>query len=80
MSNAIERLAAELMKLSNDEWSRVTERWRAGLDWDAVFGPAWDEISERLCEVDRSVVTLTRDGDALVDVIPQATVRLRQQA
>lgn len=53
MSPAIERLAEELMKLSNEEWVRATERWLAGHDWQGVFGPAWDEISERLSAVDR---------------------------
>ncbi|MDP3513292.1 MAG: hypothetical protein Q8S20_11125 [Sulfuritalea sp.] len=53
MSNAVERLAVQLMKLSNDEWARATERWIAGQDWNGVFGPAWDEISEQLTEIDR---------------------------
>lgn len=48
MSNAVERLAAELMKIPDDEWARITERRIAGQDWNAAFGPAWDEISERL--------------------------------
>lgn len=52
MSAAIERLAAELMKLSDAQWQCATERWRAGLGWDEVFGPAWEEISERLHAID----------------------------
>jgi hypothetical protein len=52
MSNAVERLADQLMKLSNDEWTRATEHWIAGQDRDEVFGPAWDEISERRIEID----------------------------
>lgn len=79
-SQAIERLAAELMKLPNDEWARITKRWAAGLGWDAVFGPAWDEISERLCEVDRSGVITVWAGEELVDVPPPATVRPEDQA
>jgi hypothetical protein len=68
MSKAIEQLAAELMKLSNDEWTRVTERWRAGQEWSAVFGPAWDEISERLSQIDWDHLAATVEdgsGDAL---------------
>lgn len=48
MSNAIERLAAEMTKLSDDEWMNLVERRLAGKGSAIVFGPAWDEISERL--------------------------------
>lgn len=48
MGSAIERLAAELMKLSADEWTQVAERRIAGHKQGADFGRAWDEISERL--------------------------------
>lgn len=68
MNNAIERLATELMKLPNDEWTRITERWSAGLGWDVVFGPAWDEISERLAEVRCSAVTRA-DPDVTSDPV-----------
>ena len=53
MSNAVEQLAAQLMGLSNDEWTRATEHWIAGQDRNGVFGPAWDEISERRIEIDQ---------------------------
>lgn len=64
MNSAIERLAAELMKLSDDEWTCATERWRAGLGWDEVFGAAWEEISERLSDVDRGAAAMAGAGDA----------------
>lgn len=50
MSSAVERLAAQLSQLSDDEWTRVTQRWIGGQDWNGVFGPAWDEFSERLTD------------------------------
>lgn len=43
MTSAVDRLAAELMKLSDDEWGRVADQ-----DKSAAFGPAWEEFSERL--------------------------------
>lgn len=48
MSSAIERLAAELTKLPNDEWARLVQRQMTGLGMSSPFGPAWEEISERL--------------------------------
>ena len=57
MGSAIDRLAEELLKLSNDEWSRINARWRAGQPWDEVFGPAWDEISERVSHIDINELT-----------------------
>lgn len=70
---AIERLAAELMNLSNDEWAQATERMRAGLGWDAVFGPAWDEISERLSDIDwRAIAAISvDDAPAPATVMPR---------
>jgi hypothetical protein len=34
MSSAIERLVAEMMNLSADEWERLLELRRASQDWD----------------------------------------------
>lgn len=48
MSSAIERLAAELTKLPNDEWARLVQRQMTGLEMSSPFGPAWEEISERV--------------------------------
>jgi len=82
MSKAIERLAAELMKLSNDEWSGAVARWQAGGDWDEVFGAAWDEISERLCDVDRDGLAASDAAAADEmpgDALPQLRIRPQPQ-
>jgi hypothetical protein len=50
MVSAIEQLATELMKVSDDTWARITGRRCTGLDWQADFGPAWEELSERLVQ------------------------------
>lgn len=77
---AIERLAAELMSLSDDQWSRITERWRSGMGWPAAFGPAWDEISERLSDIDWRAVAAIGADEAQDDAPSPATVRPRDQA
>lgn len=76
----MERLAAELMNLSNDEWTRIAERWRAGKGWPAAFGPAWDGISERLSDIDWRAVAPIGADEAQDDAPPPATVRPRDQA
>lgn len=74
MTSAVDRLAAELMKLSDEEWIRVTERWIAGHDWHGVFGPAWEEISERLCDVEREAGAGSGAGETLPAAARQAAV------
>lgn len=64
MSSAIERLAAQLTKLSNDEWGRLAERQIAGAIPNPIFGPAWEEISERLAPREWMPATEADDGYA----------------
>lgn len=53
MTTAIERLAAELMNLSADEWDKLVELRRASQDWDvrleraAVAAQGHDESMPR---------------------------------
>lgn len=67
MSNAIEKLAAEMGKLSAEEWARVDE-----LRSDVEF-------AERLREIDRVAVATIAAGEALADSPSQATVRSGNQ-
>lgn len=77
MNSAIERLAAELMNLSDDEWARVGECRIADQERDTAFGPAWEEISERLAhrEIGRGAVTTIGAGETLADAPQQAAAR-----
>ena len=67
MSSAMERLAAELAKLSADEWAQLPEPQIAGQAADA-------EIAERPGEIGRDAVTTISADGALVDAFPQATI------
>lgn len=54
MSIAIDQLAAELRKLSPDEWERVTEHWNASQEHDAASMQAPDGgIAEQPGEIER---------------------------
>ena len=71
MNNAIERLAADLMKLSADEWARLDERRIASQDRDTVLGQAAEaELAERLRELDRIAARIKGTGESLAEGIP----------
>lgn len=80
MNSAIERLAAQLMHLSDDEWTRAKERWEAGWGWETAFGPAWEEISERLSEIDWRAIAAIGADEVHGATAPPATVRPWDQA
>ena len=61
MSDAIEKLAAELFKLPADEWTRLDARRTADQDREAVMGQVpYREFAARLREIERAAA---RAGD-----------------
>ncbi|MCX7178255.1 MAG: hypothetical protein NTX56_05575 [Proteobacteria bacterium] len=64
MTDAIARLAAELMKLPAEEWGQLDERRIASQDRETVLREAAEaEVAERLRELDR-IAARTRPAEA----------------
>ena len=77
--SATERLATELMKLSDDEWACVVARRSAGQAQDAALGQAWEEISERLAPRELRPAAVADQAPNESDAPPSATVKLRNR-
>ena len=80
MSNAIEQLAAQLMRLPAGEWTRLDARRIARQELQTVMAQVpYLQLAERLSEIERAAARTGAADYPPADAFPDATIKVRSQ-